>query len=95
MIKSSKKCLECDRPAFSKGLCQIHQPKKSIKQSRATTKEKNTGKQEKTGGEGGKHVAESGESASVFLGFLFSCLIPYARAATRFFSAGCVRPDGR
>ena len=47
MIKSSKKCLACDRPAFSKGLCQIHQPKKSIKQSRATTKEKNTGKQEK------------------------------------------------
>lgn len=47
MIKSSKKCLECDRPAFSKGLCQIHQPKKSIKQSRATTKEKNIGKQEK------------------------------------------------
>lgn len=46
MIKS-KKCLECDRPAFSKGLCQIHQPKKSIKQSRATTKEKNIGKQEK------------------------------------------------
>lgn len=47
MIKSSKKCLECDRPAFSKGLCQIHHPKKSIKQSRATTKEKNTAKQEK------------------------------------------------
>ena len=30
MIKS-KKCSECDRPAFSKGLCKRHQPKKSIK----------------------------------------------------------------
>ena len=46
MIKS-KKCKECDRLAFSKGLCQIHQPKKSIKQSREGTKEKTTIKQDK------------------------------------------------
>lgn len=30
MIKS-KKCSECDRPSFSKGLCKFHQPKKHIK----------------------------------------------------------------
>ncbi len=36
----SKKCKECDRPVFSKGYCQIHQPKKSIKSSRESTKEK-------------------------------------------------------
>ena len=46
MIKT-KKCKECDRPAFSKGLCQIHQPKKSIKQSREATKVKTAEKQEK------------------------------------------------
>lgn len=46
MIKS-KKCKECDRLAFSKGLCQMHQPKKSIKQSREVTKEKATAKQNK------------------------------------------------
>lgn len=46
MIKS-KKCKECDRPAFSKGLCQVHQPKKSIKQNREITKEKATVKQDK------------------------------------------------
>lgn len=46
MIKS-KKCKECDRPAFSKGLCQVHQPKKSIKQNREITKEKSTVKQDK------------------------------------------------
>ena len=46
MIKS-KKCKECDRPAFSKGLCQVHQPKKSIKQNRKITKEKSTVKQDK------------------------------------------------
>lgn len=45
MIKS-KKCSECDRPAFSKGLCQLHQPKKSIKQSRESTQEKSTIKKE-------------------------------------------------
>lgn len=39
MLKS-KKCKECDRNAFSKGLCQIHQPKKGIKQSRQQTTEK-------------------------------------------------------
>ena len=42
-----KKCKECDRPAFSKGLCQVHQPKKSIKQNREITKEKATVKQDK------------------------------------------------
>lgn len=46
MIKS-KKCSECDRPAFSKGLCQLHQPKKGIKSSRESTKEKTTVKKEK------------------------------------------------
>lgn len=46
MIKS-KTCKECDRPAFSKGLCQIHQPKKGIKSSRESTKEKTIVKQEK------------------------------------------------
>lgn len=45
MIKS-KKCKECDRPAFSKGLCKIHQPKKGIKNSREKTKEKKFEKQE-------------------------------------------------
>ena len=46
MIKS-KKCSECDRPAFSKGLCQLHQPKKGIKQNRESTKEKTAIKKEK------------------------------------------------
>lgn len=46
MIKT-KKCKECDRPSFSKGLCQIHQPKKSIKSSRESTKEKSIVKQDK------------------------------------------------
>lgn len=46
MIKS-KKCLECDRPVFSKGLCQLHQPKKRIKQNREATQVKTTVKKEK------------------------------------------------
>jgi len=46
MIKS-KKCSECDRPAFNKGLCQLHQPKKGIKQNRESTKEKTSIKKEK------------------------------------------------
>lgn len=46
MIKS-KKCSECDRPAFSKGLCQLHQPKKVIKQNRKLTQEKTAVKKEK------------------------------------------------
>lgn len=46
MIKS-KKCSECDRPAFSKGLCQLHQPKKGIKQNRESTQEKIAVKKEK------------------------------------------------
>lgn len=46
MIKS-KKCSQCDRPAFSKGLCQMHQPKKGIKQKRESTQEKSTIKKEK------------------------------------------------
>lgn len=46
MIKS-KKCSECDRPAFSKGLCQLHQPKKGIKQNRESTKGKTAIKKEK------------------------------------------------
>lgn len=46
MIKT-KKCIECDRPSFSKGYCKIHQPKKSIKLSRDTTKLKKEGRQEK------------------------------------------------
>ncbi len=52
MIKS-KKCLECDRPAFSKGLCQIHTKPKpiskgagKIKSKRESTIEKNTAKKE-------------------------------------------------
>lgn len=52
MIKT-KKCLECDRPAFSKGLCQIHTKSKplskssgKIKNKRDTTVEKNTAKKE-------------------------------------------------
>lgn len=43
----SKTCKNCDRPAFSKGLCQIHMPKnkiqsiqKPIKQSRTKTAQK-------------------------------------------------------
>jgi len=46
MIKS-KKCSECNRPAFSKGLCQLHQPKKGIKQNRESTQEKTAVKKEK------------------------------------------------
>lgn len=46
MIKS-KKCKLCDKPAFSKGLCQMHQPKKGIKKSRESTKEKSIAKKEK------------------------------------------------
>ena len=46
MIKS-RKCSLCNRPAFSKGLCQIHQAKKSIKQNREATKEKTAVKQDK------------------------------------------------
>ncbi len=46
MIKS-KKCKLCNNNSFSKGLCQMHQPKKGIKQSRATTKIKTEEKQEK------------------------------------------------
>jgi hypothetical protein len=52
MIKS-KKCSECDRPVFSKGLCQLHSKDKSIpkgsnkiKQKRDKTAEKNTIKKE-------------------------------------------------
>lgn len=52
MIKT-KKCKECDRPAFSKGLCQIHTKSKpisksagKIKNKRDTTVEKNTAKKE-------------------------------------------------
>ncbi len=46
MIKS-KKCSECDRPTFSKGLCQLHQTKKGIKQNRKSTQEKTAVKKEK------------------------------------------------
>lgn len=46
MIKTSK-CKECDRNAFSKGLCQIHQPKKSIKQSRESSQNTKLEKQDK------------------------------------------------
>lgn len=46
MIKS-RKCSLCNRPAFSKGLCQVHQQKKSIKSSRESTKERATVKQDK------------------------------------------------
>jgi len=49
MIKS-KTCKECSRPTFSKGLCQVHQPKKAIKNSRESTKEKTATKQEKRNG---------------------------------------------
>ena len=49
MIKS-KKCSECDRPSFSKGLCQLHQPKKGIKQNRESTQEKSAIKKEKRDG---------------------------------------------
>lgn len=45
MIKS-KKCKDCDRPSFSKGYCQIHQPKKNIKISRENTKIKKEEKQQ-------------------------------------------------
>lgn len=52
MLKT-KKCLECDRPAFSKGLCQIHSKNKAalkssgkIKQKRESTVEKTTVKRE-------------------------------------------------
>lgn len=45
MIKS-KKCKECNRPAFSKGLCQLHQPKKGIKNSREKTVQKRNKKQD-------------------------------------------------
>lgn len=43
----SKKCLECNRNAFSKGLCQLHQPKKNIKQSRINTQDNKLIKKEK------------------------------------------------
>jgi hypothetical protein len=46
MLKT-KKCKECDRPAFSKGFCQVHQPKKSIKSFRESTKVKKEVKQNK------------------------------------------------
>ena len=53
MIKNSKKCKECDRPAFSKGLCQIHTKTKplskgagKIKSKRESTVNKNTAKKE-------------------------------------------------
>lgn len=46
MIKN-KTCRECSRPVFSKGLCQMHQPKKEIKNSRETTQEKTAIKKEK------------------------------------------------
>lgn len=46
MIKS-KKCKECDRDSFSKGLCQIHQSKKCIKSSRPSTRVKKAEVQEK------------------------------------------------
>jgi hypothetical protein len=46
MLKT-KKCKECDRPAFSKGFCQVHQPKKSIKSFRESTKAKKEVKQDK------------------------------------------------
>ena len=39
MTKNCKRD-NCNNPAFSKGLCKFHQPKKSIKQSRERTKEK-------------------------------------------------------
>lgn len=52
MIKS-KKCKECGRPAFSKGLCQVHAKSKplskgagKIKSKRESTVEKNTAKKE-------------------------------------------------
>ena len=52
MLKA-KKCLECDRPAFSKGLCQVHAKGKTtlknsgkIKQKRLPTAEKTTVKRE-------------------------------------------------
>lgn len=46
MIKS-RKCSECDKPVFSKGLCKFHQPKKSIKLAREQTVEKKKETQEK------------------------------------------------
>lgn len=46
MIKT-KKCSECDKPAFSKGLCKFHQPKKNIKRVRQLTVEKKKEVQEK------------------------------------------------
>lgn len=49
MIKS-KTCSLCEKPAFSKGFCQSHQPKKSIKNAREKTKVQKEIKQEKRNG---------------------------------------------
>ena len=65
MIKT-KKCKECDRPAFSKGLCQMHQPKKGIKQSREITKEKTAEKQEKRNGYFEYHIEKCTRSEESF-----------------------------
>src|SRR5690606_18602646 len=46
MIKS-KKCNLCERPAFSKGLCNLHGKKSSIKKQRSSTVEKKEEKQER------------------------------------------------
>ena len=40
----TKKCILCEKPAFSKGYCQQHTPKKSIKQNREKTVEKKSSK---------------------------------------------------
>jgi hypothetical protein len=65
MIKS-KKCRECDRPAFSKGLCQLHQPKKGIKSSRESTKEKTAVRQEKRNGYFDYHLERCTRSEESF-----------------------------
>lgn len=65
MIKS-KNCKDCSRPAFSKGLCQIHQPKKSIKQSRESAQEKNTIKKDKRNSYFEYHIENCDKSEESF-----------------------------
>jgi len=66
MIKS-KNCKECDRPVFSKGLCQIHQPKKGIKSNRESTKEKTDIKKEKRNNYFNYHLERCTRSEESFI----------------------------
>lgn len=66
MIKS-KKCKLCNNNAFSKGLCQIHQPKKGIKSSRISAKVKKEVQQEVRNGYFEYHLARCERSEESFV----------------------------